>query len=333
MTARRWRAWTLAACGVGLAGGLLAVARPGNVARLARHADWRGLLVALALVAALAVLRGARLCVVSGGRLGVAPGVAVAAAAQLAVGVLPLRLGEVALVPLLAAAGVPGTVRGLSLAIAARALDVGSVLVCAVVAAFLIGGSPAVAAAALLAVIGAAFAALGSGTAALRLAARRWRERPGARRRLLRQLLEVRRELRRLWREPIRAIACVGLSLLIWAAIWMLSVALLRAMRLDWPAGAVLLGVLGGSVASSLPVNAAGNFGTQEAGWAAALAGVGVDPASALAAGFAAHLWTLAFQAVLGGAAIAYLWARQSASDDSTPRAMATSGRSSRRGA
>ena len=321
----------LAVCGVGLLGGLLVIAKPASVARLARQAEWSGLLVAFAWAIALALLRGLRLNVVTGGRLRPVPGFAVAAAGQLAVGVLPLRLGEVALIPLLAAGGVPGTVRGLSLLVVVRALDVGAVLVYAIAAAFLVGRSPLALTASLIALAIVAFAAIRGGAGILRAVARRWRQRGGRRRRLLHQLLQVRRELRALLREPGRALRCVALSLLIWAAIWQLSVALLRAMHVEFPSGAILLGVLGGTVASSLPINAVGNFGTQEAGWSAALAGAGVDPATGLTAGFAAHIWTLVFQAVLGGAAMAYLAVRQSGSRESTSRATARNLESSRR--
>ncbi|MFI5165573.1 MAG: YbhN family protein [Thermoanaerobaculales bacterium] len=331
MTTRRWKRWLLGVCGLGLLAGLLVVARPSNVVHLAKQAEWSGLLVAFAWAVALAALRGLRLSMVSGGRLSVGPGLAVAAAGQLAVGVLPLRLGEVALVPLLAAAGVPGTVRGLSLLVVVRVLDLGAVLCCAVGVAFVVGRSPTVAGVTLLALVVATVVAWQGGTAVLGQAVRRWRARRNWTRRLLRQLLQVRRELRALGRAPGRALACLVLSLLIWSSIWALTVALLRAMHIGWPPGAVLLGVLGATVASSLPINAFGNFGTQEAGWSAALAGVGVDPAGALAAGFATHLWTLVFQAVLGAVAILYLAARQSGRRERTLRASVTSFLSSRR--
>jgi uncharacterized membrane protein YbhN (UPF0104 family) len=103
----------------------------------------------------------------------------------------------------------------------------------------------------------------------------------------------------------------VALSLLVWGAIWAVTLALLRGMGLTWPPGPVLLGVVGAALGSSLPVNSVGNFGTQEAGWAAALAGVGVPAQQALAAGFACHLWVLVLLVPLGLAGAAYLIAVQ----------------------
>ncbi|MEW6335823.1 MAG: hypothetical protein AB1625_00345, partial [Acidobacteriota bacterium] len=45
------------------------------------------------------------------------------AASQLAISVLPWRLGELALIPLLRVAGLPGAVRGLAYAGVGRVLD------------------------------------------------------------------------------------------------------------------------------------------------------------------------------------------------------------------
>jgi uncharacterized membrane protein YbhN (UPF0104 family) len=141
----------------------------------------------------------------------------------------------------------------------------------------------------------------------LRRAARRWRRAGGVRRRTLRQLLQVRRELREAARSPLRAAGALLLSVAVWGGIWLYTTALVRAMGLTWPAAAVLLGVVGGAVGGALPVNALGSFGTQEAGWTAALAAVGVPAADALAAGFAAHLFSLTFNAVLGALGAACL--------------------------
>ena len=311
MTRRARASWALAAIGLALLAALLAAAEPRQVVALARSARWPGLVVAFAWSAALTALRGLRLSLLAPERLPARRATAVAALAQLAVGVLPMRLGDLALLPLLAAAGVPGAVRGLSFLVLVRLLDVGAVLAWGMAAAALAGGRTIVVAVAFGALALLATLAAGAGRVMLRLLVRRWRHRRGARRRALRQALEVRRELRRLARSPLRALACVLVSLLVWAAIWGVSVSLLRAMGLGWPAASVLVGVIGAAVASALPVNAVGTFGSQEAGWSAALAGVGVSPAAALAAGFAAHVWTVAFQAVLGLLALGYLLARQ----------------------
>jgi len=206
---------------------------------------------------------------------------------------------------------VPGAVRGLSVLVIVRALDTLALVAWAAVATGLVGGSPA-AAAATLVVLGALLS-LGwaLGTRALHRLAGRWRNRSGWRRRSLSQLLRVRRELSHLAHSPLRGTAVVGLSLAIWGSIWGVTWALVRAIGLAWPVLPLLVGVIGAGVGSSLPVNFFGNFGSQEAGWTAALAAVGVDPRVALAAGFACHLWNLGFNLVLGLAGGAWLAAVQ----------------------
>ncbi len=299
--------WGLAAAGLLLAVVLLIVAEPAEVLALARHARWRGLLVALAGTALLTALRGARLAVLTRGAVGFPRATAAAAAAQLATGVLPLRLGELAMIPLLSAAGLPGSLRALSVLVLARVLDVVAVLIWTTVAAASFGGHPAFGLA-LLALLAAALAAAWIATArAMRRIARRWRHSAGWRVRALRQLLRARRELAALVRSPVRAGAAVVLSVAAWAVIWAVTVALLRAMGLVWPLAPVLLGVLGAAFGSALPIGSVGSFGNQEAGWVAALAAAGVEARTALAAGFACHLWSLVFAAALGAGGLLYL--------------------------
>jgi hypothetical protein len=180
-----------------------------------------------------------------------------------------------------------------------------------VVAAAMIGGSPTVAIVGLAILLPSFWLGSVIGLRRLRRVARAWRQRPGWRRRGLLQLLRVRRELALAARSPLRAWGSVALSLLVWGAIWAVTLALLRGMGLTWPPGPVLLGVVGAALGSSLPVNSVGNFGTQEAGWAAARAGVGVPAQQALAAGFACHLWVLVLLVPLGLAGAAYLIAVQ----------------------
>jgi uncharacterized membrane protein YbhN (UPF0104 family) len=299
--------WWLAALGATLAVGLFLVAEPATVLELAARTRPGYLLVAFLGTLVLVVIRGARLSLLAGRALPTTRGAAVAAAAQLASGVLPLRLGELALVPLLQAAGLPGAIRGLSLLVLVRVLDLGTLLVWAVVAAAVIGRSLAVA------VMGLVILLLGFPLGAaialrwLRRVARTWRRRQGWRRRLVLQLLRVRSELTLAARSPVRAWGSVVLSLSVWGAIWGVTLALLRGMGLSWPPGPVLLGVVGAAVGASLPVNSVGNFGTQEAGWAAALAGAGVGAQQALAAGFACHLVALVLSVPLGLGGAAYL--------------------------
>ena len=64
-----------------------------------------------------------------------------------------------------------------------------------------------------------------------------------------------------------------------------------------------VVGVTFAALASVLPVNSFGNFGTQEAGWATGLLFLGYSQQTAIASGFATHLLSLAYMLVLGGAA------------------------------
>ncbi|MBZ5589955.1 MAG: flippase-like domain-containing protein [Acidobacteriia bacterium] len=307
MSRRRRASWWLAGVGLIIAAALLLVAQPGDVVGLAGRARWPGLLTALGGTAVAMLLRGLRLSLLAGRRLRPARATAVAAVWQLASGVLPLRLGELSLIPLLRAAGLPGTIRALSVTVLARVLDVLAVLMWAAFGTAAIGGRPllAIAAVGVVAVL-LTFAWIVGGRA-LRWLGSRWRKRKSWRRRMLVQLLRARKELLQLARTPAQAFASLLLSVLLWGVIWAVTATLLRAMALNFPPFLVLLGVIGAAAGSSLPVNAVGNFGTQEAGWAAALAGAGVAPRSALAAGFACHLWGLGFTLVIGAGALVYL--------------------------
>ena len=304
---RRASAWLLAATGVALAVVLVAMARPAAIVALLARSRPGGLVAAFAGTVLVLLLRGSRLALVAGRRLPPGRAIAVAAASNAAVVVLPLRAGELALVPLLRAAGVPGTIRGLSLLVSVRLLDIAGLLVWVAVAAAALDGRhgwPALALAAL------PLLAAGLVAVALRLlrrAARRWRTAGGVRRRALLQLLQVRRELREAVRSPLRVGGALLLSVAIWGGIWLYTLLLVRAMGLLWPAVAVLLGVIGGAAGAALPLNALGNFGTLEVGWTAALAATGVPAADALAAGFATHLYAVAFNAVLGALGVGCL--------------------------
>lgn len=297
------RAWPLLLLGLLLAVALFVVASPGRILELAAQARPAGLAAAFLVTAAVAVLRGLRLKVVVGPSLGTFRALGVHAVTQFATSVVPMRLGEAAILPLLHRAGVPGLLRGLSVAFTLRLLDLLALLAWATVAGAWIGarGSAAGLLLAMLVVAMAAAAALGQRL--LGLAARRFRHASPRRRRVLRQLLRVRAEVRRLVATPGRAAAAIGLSLAAWGGVWWVTLLLLRAMDLRWPAASVLWGTLGATVGAALPFNAVGNFGTLEAGWTAALAALGIPAGEALAAGFATHAWSLAFNAVLAVAA------------------------------
>jgi uncharacterized membrane protein YbhN (UPF0104 family) len=318
VSSRARASWWLAAIGAALAVALFVAAEPATVLAMAWRARLPHLLGAFLGTLALVVIRGVRLSLLAGPQLPPLRGAAVAAAAQLASGVLPLRIGELAPIPLLRAAGFPGAIRGLSLVVFARLFDLAALLVWVVVAAALLGRSPSTAIVG-LAILVAGFLLAGAlALRWLRRFARAWRRRSGWRRRVLAQLLRVRRELALVARSPLRAGGCAALSLLVWAAIFGVTLALLRGMGLQWPAGPVFLGVVGAAVGASLPVNSVGNFGTQEAGWAAALSGAGVPAKLALAAGFACHLWALLLLVPIGAAGAAYLIALQPGRSAST---------------
>lgn len=297
-----------ALAGAGLLAATLWAARPGQVLELARRTSGEALAVGFAWATAVLLLRALRLGLLSGGRLGVGRAAAVIAASQLPVIVLPMRLGELAFFPALRAAGVRGGVRGLGFLVLTRALDVSGLVVWALaVGLWMRVPGLATAAAVAAAVAVALYVSLRLTRAARRLLLRARRGGPW-RRRLLLQALRVRRELARVARSPWRVTVVVACSLATWAGIWQLTVALLRGMGLTWPADAILVGLVGAAMGASVPLNAVGSFGTQEAGWAAALATLGVPTPAALAAGFASHSWSVVFAAAHCLAALPFLW-------------------------
>jgi len=304
---RRRASLLLAFGGAALAGALLVAARPAAILELLRRTSASGLLTALALTALVAACRGGRLALLVGPPLAPGRAVAITAVSQMAIALLPLRLGELAALPLLAQAGISGNVRILSFLLTTRLLDIVALLLWALVAAALVGARELVlalplAAVPILALVGAAV-----GQRWLRRHASPWRHAGGRRRAVLRQFLRARHELRRVARSPLRGGGALAFSVASWGGVWAVTVALLRAMDLQWGAWATLTGVLGAAVGSSLPVNALGNFGSLEAGWTAALSALGIPAAQALAAGFATHLWSAVFTALLGALGAAYL--------------------------
>jgi hypothetical protein len=295
--------WLLAAAGLAVAVTLALIATPDRIWEYARRVAWPGPAVAFAWAVLTAGARGVRLSLLVGRRTTVGRAVAAATVAQLAVATLPWRAGELALVPALRAAGLPGALRAISVLVVIRVLDVATLLAWGVAAAVLLGAPFGVAPLALLVLACGVWLAWVVGGALLSRVSGGWRRAPGLRRALLRQALQARRELRRAGRSPARLGGAVACSLLAWAGVWGLCVALVRAMGLDWSEGAVLLAVIGASLAAVVPINAVGSFGTLEAGWAASLAATGASAAEALASGFAVHLWSLLFSVVLGGLA------------------------------
>ncbi|MEW6337871.1 MAG: lysylphosphatidylglycerol synthase domain-containing protein, partial [Acidobacteriota bacterium] len=150
--------------------------------------------------------------------------------------------------------------------------------------------------------------------------ARRWRVAGRWRRRAARAALRTRTELREVARRPLAVAAAAVCSLTTWVAIWGVTAILLSGMGVRWPVGTVLAGVLGAAAGVALPFNAGANFGSLEGGWAVALAIAGVPPSESLAAGFATHSWSLAFNLALGLGGGAFLLLSQPGSPDSSTR-------------
>ena len=292
----------LAGLGLILVAVLLSLARPGEVLARLVGVRWPHLAAAFGWAAAVAALRAVRLRILVGPTLSVPRSVGVVTVTQAAVSVLPLRLGELSLVWLLRRSGVPGAVRGLSFLVVLRAMDAAGLLVWAVALALAAGMRLGAGAALLAGMLLLLVLAMPVATRALDWAVRVWRSRPGWRRRLLRQMLAVRRELRMraASRRQVALMAVVSLAL--WAGGWGQTVALVRGMGLEWPASAILAGVIGAAVTSAVPVTTVGSFGTLEAGWALALAAAGVPGTEALAVGFATHLWSVGFSLTLAAA-------------------------------
>lgn len=297
---KRGLAWLLAALGLALASLLVALARPAAILALLQRSSLTGVAAAFLLAAVVLVLRGARLAVLVGSELPAPRAIGVMGVVSAAAAALPLRAGDLSLIPMLRVAGVRGAVRGLSFLLMLRILDVLALLGWVLVAAALLGRAYGWPALPLAAIPLATMAAVPLALRALKRLAPAWRRGGGARRRLLAQLLHVRRDLRHSLRSPARAAAALALSAGIWGGVWLLTLVLVRAMGLIWPAPAVLLGVLGATLGAAMPLNAVGNFGTLEAGWSAALASLGLPATEAVAAGFATHLWSLLFNALLG---------------------------------
>lgn len=92
-------------------------------------------------------------------------------------------------------------------------------------------------------------------------------------------------------------------ALLEWAVNYAMYHALLLGMGYAPRWIDTIIAVSFAALASVLPVNSFGNFGTQEAGWATGLVLSGFSRQAAITTGFATHLLSLAFMLVLGGAA------------------------------
>ena len=281
---------------------VLFLARPAEVWRLLRATDGRLLVVAAAVSAAVLAARGLRLrLLVDSDRLGWPRATLVAAAAQAAALFAPAHTGELALPWLLDRTTGRGFTSRVSTLLAARTLDLATLGLWCSAAVLAVRGFteplallvsmlllvPSVLLPMTLAVVDR----LTLGLLAPRgLAGRRW----------ARRVRRVRRELQELLRHPVRLLAAVIVSLVMWGLQWSVAWILLDAMGHRWPPTTVVAGAAAAAVANVLPFNLVGNLGTLEAGWTAAFTALGVPVQVAAATGLAAHLWGLVFAAFYG---------------------------------
>ena len=137
-------------------------------------------------------------------------------------------------------------------------------------------------------------------TAADRITLRLLAHRGQRGRRWARRVRRVRRGVEELLRHPIRLLAVIAVSLVMWGLQWSVAWILLSAMGHRWPPEMVVSGAAAAAAANVLPFNLVGNLGTLEAGWTAAFTALGIPLQTAAATGLAAHLWGLVFAAFYG---------------------------------
>jgi len=295
--------------GVVIAAVLLAtvviLARPAEVWRLLRATDGRLLLAAAAVSAAFLTARGLRLrLLVEGDALKWPRATLVAAAAQAAALFAPARTGELALPLLLDRTTGRGFTSGVSTLLAARTLDLATLGLWCGAAVLAVRGltEPWALLVSMLLLAPSALLPL-TLTAADRVAIRLLAPRGQGGRRWARRVRRVRREVQELLRHPIRLLAAVVVSLIMWGLQWSVAWILLVAMGHRWPPAMVVSGTAAAAAANVLPFNLVGNLGTLEAGWTAAFTALGIPLQVAAATGLAAHLWGLIFAAFFGGIA------------------------------
>jgi len=284
---------------------VVAVARPAEIWRLFQSTDGGLLAMAAATSVAFLSARGLRLLLlVERGLLTWPRATLVAAAAQAAALFVPARVGELALPLLLARTTGRSFTAGVGTLLAARTLDLATLGVwsgAAVLAGW--GFREPLAIVVSLALFLPSLLLPFTLAAADRFALRCFASRGMRGRRWARRVRRVRRELDGLLRRPLRLIAAVLTSVVMWGLQWAVAWILLVAMGYRWPPTTVVAGSAAAAVANLLPFNMVGNLGTLEAGWTAAFTALGVPLQVAAATGVAAHLWGLIFAAFFGLAA------------------------------
>jgi uncharacterized protein (TIRG00374 family) len=285
---------------------------PADVARTWGRLPARVYLLALAIHAAIFVLRALRLRVLipPGLRPDMRRMLPISAAHTLAAYVLPAKTGEAALVVYLRAlCGVPAA-EGLATLLVARLVDLAALSGCMSAAAIVIGlrrardGQALVSLGLLLAGVTLAFLALGArgdrlvrlATRAVRLA-RLDRTRLGAR--LVARAETLAGALTRAGAAG-RLPAAVLLSVPLWVGVFLFYAVLARGLGLELDLFEATFGSGLSVLANMLPINGIAGFGTQEAGWVAGFAWLGVGREQALATGLGVHLVQLANACLFG---------------------------------
>ncbi len=108
---------------------------------------------------------------------------------------------------------------------------------------------------------------------------------------------------------PFTMIEGILLALLEWLVNYLVFHVILFGFGMAPSFYATVVSVTFAALASVLPINSFGNFGTQEAGWATGMILMGLSKELAITSGFATHLLTLAYMLVFGGLSwLSYLW-------------------------
>ncbi len=308
------RVWAIRAVQAAVAAGLLVavvwVARPAQVARLVEHTDPS--MVGIAVMTSLTVvfLRALRLrLILPGGRLGLGASIQISAVAQAATSLIPARLGELVLPALLKRVADLELSSGLGALLIARTLDLACLGIWAGGAvAVRWGGHRPLLLLACLVLVAPAFLVPATVAATDRVATRCLAPRSRAGRRWTRRIRRLRRALRVFAAAPGRLAAAMGVSLVLWCAIWVTMAVLVRAIGCHWTFGDVVVGAAAASLATLIPANLIANVGTLEAGWTVGFAAVGIPVPIAAASGIAVHLLSLSITATVGACAAATLW-------------------------
>jgi uncharacterized protein (TIRG00374 family) len=281
---------------------VVATAKPDEVWRLFQSTDGGMLAMAAAMSVAFLSARGLRLLLlVDRGLLSWPRATLVAAAAQAAALFVPVRTGELALPLLLVRTTGRSFTAGVGTLFAARALDLATLGVWSGAAVLAVRGfrEPLAIVVSLALFLPSLLLPLTLAVAD-RFAVRCFATRGMRGRRWARRVRRVRRELDGLLRRPLRLIAAVVTSVVMWGLQWAVAWILLVAMGYRWPPTTVVAGSAAAAVTNLLPFNLVGNLGTLEAGWTAAFTALGVPLQVAAATGVAAHLWGLIFAALFG---------------------------------